>query len=755
MGWSDLEHLITVLENECHFWGNGVAAMTSDMVIAVAEGLSSSDITSKGPRLYSLKTKLVGPDRTYTCMAIVPPLLSHSGLLEVLVGTSDNSVLVVHESDAEDNIIEDQLLQQKIAAAITRIAVAPNGRYLACYRRDGVLTVMASAFTTKVLDFDTKSISRPIEIAWCGEDAVVMQWRNTGIVMVGPFGDWLNFPYDVAVHLVPEKDCCRIVTSTGCEILQRVPDSTVAIRSVGSTDPAALMFDAMEAFEEGDPKSDENIRSIAASNQLGDAVHACILAAAAEFDVTRQQSLLKAASYGKAFCPDADPAEFVETANKLRVLNEVRKANVGLPLTIQQYNTLTPEVLVGRLTTRNHHFLALRICDLLKLKNERVLVHWAGEKVKRMGLVGPNGAPAASDEEINRIIKKQLEPFGRVSYLAIAEAANNINRRRLATLILDKEQHPGDQIPLLLKMNEEELALQKAINSEDTDLIYYTLISLEARIQNTSSRENVESLYRTIHNHLEAANLMKIYYRNKVDAYDRALLHNLLMYSKNYFEAGVAAINQAYQQPAVERKVSLLKDASGYLNQGGKDNAFYKAAVDDQLELLEWHKTLAIRVQSNRDFSDLSITQTIEALVLLSVQDSGKTQLVEVELAKMTKRFKIADKVLWNIKIHVYGRQGAWELLLKLANEKKSPVGYKPFALACMKYRRPEADTIAYIEKISATEDKFDLYMELRSWKKALECATRLKDPHKLNEVGRMCNDEAIGRQVQDMISRM
>ncbi len=66
------------------------------------------------------------------------------------MGTSDNSVLVVHESDAEDNIIEDQLLQQKIGAAITRIAVAPNGRYLACYRRDGVLTVMASAFTTKV-----------------------------------------------------------------------------------------------------------------------------------------------------------------------------------------------------------------------------------------------------------------------------------------------------------------------------------------------------------------------------------------------------------------------------------------------------------------------------------------------------------------------------------------------------------------------------------------------------------------------------
>lgn len=66
MGWSDQEHLVTVLENgavklfdihgkllnhfslldayssgnailECHFWGNGVAVINSDMIIYVAE----------------------------------------------------------------------------------------------------------------------------------------------------------------------------------------------------------------------------------------------------------------------------------------------------------------------------------------------------------------------------------------------------------------------------------------------------------------------------------------------------------------------------------------------------------------------------------------------------------------------------------------------------------------------------------------------------------------------------------------------
>lgn len=40
------------------------------------------------------------------------------------------------------------------------------------------------------------SMSRPMDIAWCGEDAIVLRWKNTGIVMVGPYGDWLNFPYE-------------------------------------------------------------------------------------------------------------------------------------------------------------------------------------------------------------------------------------------------------------------------------------------------------------------------------------------------------------------------------------------------------------------------------------------------------------------------------------------------------------------------------------------------------------------------------
>ena len=43
-------------------------------------------------------------------MAIIPPQLASKGLLEVLLGTSDNSVLVLYEAEFK-NVIEDQQLE--------------------------------------------------------------------------------------------------------------------------------------------------------------------------------------------------------------------------------------------------------------------------------------------------------------------------------------------------------------------------------------------------------------------------------------------------------------------------------------------------------------------------------------------------------------------------------------------------------------------------------------------------------------------
>ncbi|KAI4387292.1 hypothetical protein MLD38_005135 [Melastoma candidum] len=66
------------------------------------------------------------------------------------------------------------------------------------------------------------------------------------------------------------------------------------------TSPAALLYDALDNFDRRSAKADENFRLIHAS--LPEAVEACVDAAGHEFDHFSPRTLLRAASYGQAFC---------------------------------------------------------------------------------------------------------------------------------------------------------------------------------------------------------------------------------------------------------------------------------------------------------------------------------------------------------------------------------------------------------------------------------------------------------------------
>lgn len=67
--------------------------------------------------------------------------------------------------------------------------------------------------------------------------------------MVGPHGDPVHYQYDEPIVLIPECDGVRILSNSSMEFLQRVPDTTVSIFQIGSTEPAALLYDALEHFD--------------------------------------------------------------------------------------------------------------------------------------------------------------------------------------------------------------------------------------------------------------------------------------------------------------------------------------------------------------------------------------------------------------------------------------------------------------------------------------------------------------------------
>ena len=72
-----------------------------------------------------------------------------------------------------------------------------------------------------------------------------------------------------------------------------------------------------------------------------------------------------------------------------------------------------------------------------------MLVHWASEKIRRAANAD------VGDEQLCALIRKRLDGFSDVSYLEIARTANQMGRKRLATMLLDLEPHAADQVQIL------------------------------------------------------------------------------------------------------------------------------------------------------------------------------------------------------------------------------------------------------------------------------------------------------------------
>ncbi|KAL0353951.1 UNVERIFIED_CONTAM: protein VACUOLELESS1 [Sesamum angustifolium] len=412
---------------ECVFWGNGVVCINEAFEIFALPDF-------KLPK--TVKLADCNLEELPHCIAVIEPQYTKSGDVEVLLGVADHVLLV--EEDLVQPLAEGMGPFQKMSAL------------------------------------------PPEQLAWCGLDSVLLYWDDM-LLMVGPYGDPVRYIYDEPIILIPECDGVRILSNTSMEFLHRVPDSTVSIFQIGSTLPAALLYDALEHFDRRSAKADENLRLIRSS--LPEAVEACIDAAGYEFDISQQRTLLRAASYGQTFSSHFQRDSIQEMCKTLRVLNAVRHVEIGIPLSIQQYKLLTPSVLINRLINAHKHLLACEsqipwyepnarnhISLMPLIKAEVVLMHWTCTKI--------SASAAIPDASLLDILLDKLKLCKGISYAAVAAHADKSGRRKLAAMLVEHEPRSSKQIPLLLSIGEEDTALMKATESGDTDLVYLVLFHI-------------------------------------------------------------------------------------------------------------------------------------------------------------------------------------------------------------------------------------------------------------------------------------
>uniref|UniRef100_A0A8C8WJD6 Vacuolar protein sorting-associated protein 16 homolog n=1 Tax=Panthera leo TaxID=9689 RepID=A0A8C8WJD6_PANLE len=322
-----------------------------------------------------------------------------------------------------------------------------------------------------------------------------------------------------------------------------------------------------------------------------------------------------------------------------------------------QYKQLTIQVLLDRLVLRRLYPLAIQICEYLRLPEvqgvSRILAHWACYKVQQKDV---------SDEDVARAINQKLGDTPGVSYSDIAARAYGCGRTELAIKLLEYEPRSGEQVPLLLKMKRSKLALSKAIESGDTDLVFTVLLHLKNEL-------NRGDFFMTLRNQPMALSL----YRQFCKHQELETLKDLYNQDDNHQELGSFHIRASYAaEERIEGRVAALQTAA---------DAFYKAknefaakATEDQMRLLRLQRRLEDELGGR--FLDLSLHDTVTTLIL-----GGHNKRAE----QLARDFRIPDKRLWWLKLTALADLEDWEELEKFSKSKKSPIGYLPFVEICMK----------------------------------------------------------------------
>ncbi|KXJ28267.1 vacuolar protein sorting-associated protein 16 homolog [Exaiptasia diaphana] len=608
---------------------------------------------------------------------------------------------------------------KEVVTSIVEMALSSSGTLLTMFTDTGLVWIGTRDVQKVYCEVNTQCLSRPKQLAWCSNAAVVCYWDDY-LDVIGPTTDVTKYVMDSDVCLVQEIDGVRVIGNETHELLQKVPPSVENVFKIGSVNPGAMLYDAAKEFEKKSARADEYVRLI--KDELTKAVEQCIQAAGAEFEPSVQRGLLRAASLGKSFLTDFSPKPFVTMCQSLRVLNAVREYTIGIPLTFAQLQQMSIPVLIDRLVLRRHYCLAIRICDYLKIPKaegaSRILGHWACYKVQQTNV---------DDEEIACAINAKLGESTGISYTEIASKALECGRTFLAIRLLDYEPKAADQVPLLMRMKKDDLALEKAILSGDTDLIYTVVMHLKDTLP-------LGEFLRAIRHLPDAQSLFTKYCKE----HDRRSLVDLYYQEDNFLNSGNVYLRDSFNETTLESRKKTLETAQLSYTQG--NCTFYSKCTDEFIKLLDYQNRL--ENEQRKPFVDLSLSDTISQCIRLRNFKAAD---------QLKKEFKVPDKRFHWLKVRALAESMDWIELDKFAKSKRSPIGYEPFVDACLEANnRLEAEK--YLPRVQP-ENKVLYHVKLGKLEEAAGIAANQNNEELLEFVLKKCeNNPPLYNKVQNMI---
>jgi len=277
-----------------------------------------------------------------------------------------------------------------------------------------------------------------------------------------------------------------------------------------------------------------------------------------------------------------------------------------------------------------------------------------------------------------------------------------VGRQRLATMLLEGEPLPSQQVPLLLRMGELPLALEKAATSSDVELVYLVLLHAKATLAEAD-------FYELLLPQPSAQKLFGVYCRAREPETLKALYYHV----NQPIEAAALAIREAYKASTWAQRMRGLAIALQFYEHSAASNpqcAALAKSTEEQLKLLDVQRQLERDTQGQPPpigappgafppsdkfrFIDTPLNETLYRCFAF-----GQPAAAD----KLRTDLKVPDKRWWRLKLKGLSHAHNWTALWELGSARRSPIGFKPFADACIEQGASD-EAARYAPKLGPAE---------------------------------------------------
>ncbi|PIO74795.1 Vps16, region [Teladorsagia circumcincta] len=408
-----------------------------------------------------------------------------------------------------------------------------------------------------------------------------------------------------------------------------------------------------------------------------------------------------------AFSNGYDSNRFARFLRELRVLNEVHRRRIGMPITYSQFQELGESCLINRLIDIGAYGLAAEICSWLKRDQQegidRVLLEWVRRTINK-------AASSSNPSELNmqaldEKIAKKLMSYPHVSLADAAKRAIDAKLPKLARLLIKREKDDSKQVQVLLQLGDVQEALTRAAAAQRPQLM-----------------------------HQVVRHLMKGQKRAEYELAIRKIPLAQCLYQD--------LIRDESERGSSKMMLALLEQASDFERQ----TMFHLDALENEINPAERLNYLRRAKESARNMGDKGVEELLNDTAAFAPGQSerGQDQLTirdtviefaadPQKVAQFKHQAKLTDKQVWLWTIEGLAKMGKMEQLFDMA-QKKSPVGYVPFIKACIKYNRRE-ESKKYFAKVHGYQELVAAYIAMGNFVAAAKMAFDRRDRDTLQQI--------------------